>query len=342
MLTISQNKNVNLIQDKKSVDWLVNNTTVSVFDPVEFNGYQRQIDEKHCDRIIKYLEKEFILPTSIICATDTKYKENNSLRIVDGQHRIQAFRIIKKNNTSRYNQIKNYEIPIIVMENIDEKIEIETFITINKTSKKVDTSLAYVLKNKLNNDIKSDDLSISKRDYLSVELARMLNIKEDKTNIWKDKILFEGNPRKTNQLISLNAFVKSTRSLLLSLENKKIIDLKWNSKDEVDECLNQICEIVEFIWKQVYIKWKDLFTENKQKLDILQGAIGYTSINKFLIYKIKNYKHEINIDNFKDICKIWIFDIKVEHLSWEPGEEFSKYTSESGYNIVAKYLIGKE
>ena len=37
-----------IIQTKKTVDWLVNNTSVNVFNPITFEGYQRSIDEKHC------------------------------------------------------------------------------------------------------------------------------------------------------------------------------------------------------------------------------------------------------------------------------------------------------
>ena len=55
-----------IIQTKKTVDWLINNTRVKVFNPMTFEGYQRNIDEKHCDQIVSYLSEEFFLPTSII------------------------------------------------------------------------------------------------------------------------------------------------------------------------------------------------------------------------------------------------------------------------------------
>lgn len=53
----------NIIQTKKTVDWLVDHTKVNVFDPMTFQGYQRSIDKKHCDKIVAYLSKEFFLPT---------------------------------------------------------------------------------------------------------------------------------------------------------------------------------------------------------------------------------------------------------------------------------------
>ena len=151
MIPISQDTNIKLIGTKKSVGWLANNTEVSVFDPISFKGYQRQIDERHCERIVKFLENDFFLPTPIICAIDTEFSDTTSpLRVVDGQHRIYALKMIKRDNYKRYNEIENLEIPVIVMAGVDEKLEIETFININKTAKKVDTSLALVLRNKIN------------------------------------------------------------------------------------------------------------------------------------------------------------------------------------------------
>ena len=150
MINIFQNKELDLLQTKKTVDWLVSNTSVSVFSPINFKGYQRQIDEKHCMKIVEFLKRDFFMPTAIICATDHDFTDTSKLRIVDGQHRVNAFKILKESEPQRYAQIKAYEIPVIVMANVNENIEIDTFITINKTSKKVDTSLALVLKNKMN------------------------------------------------------------------------------------------------------------------------------------------------------------------------------------------------
>ena len=139
----------NIIQTRKTVDWLVNHTRVNVFNPMTFEGYQRSIDKKHCAKIVDYLSREFFLPTSIICASRKEYTEDAQLYIVDGQHRVEALRLLREEYPARYKQVKDYELSVIVLEKAEEEVEIDTFITINKTSKKVDTSLAYVLKNRI-------------------------------------------------------------------------------------------------------------------------------------------------------------------------------------------------
>ena len=62
-----------LVQTTKTVDWLVNNTHVFVFDPVEFKGYQRDININHCSKIVKFLQNNFYLPNRANKHNRTKY-----------------------------------------------------------------------------------------------------------------------------------------------------------------------------------------------------------------------------------------------------------------------------
>lgn len=338
MINIFQNKELDLLQTKKTVDWLVNNTSVSVFSPINFKGYQRQIDEKHCMKIVEFLKRDFFMPTAIICATDHDFTDTSKLRIVDGQHRVNAFKILKESESQRYAQIKAYEIPVIVMANVNENIEIDTFITINKTSKKVDTSLTLVLKNKMNKYSTSEDLTMPKAEYIAVELAQRLNYTEESNNIWLDKILFEGNPKNTSQLISLNAFVKSTRVLLNYMARKHLISLDWNNQKEITDCIDKCYKIITAVWFILQNKWPDLFHSDLEKRRIIQGAIGYTSINKTLIELLSR-------TSFTDEYSfIYEFEIQIKQMAidsdkWLPGGIFSKYSSESGYSIVARELL---
>ena len=337
MIKINQNKPLDLIQTKKTVDWLVSNTSVSVFDPITFKGYQRKIDSNHSMRIVEYLKRDFFMPTSIICATDEEYCEKGKLRVVDGQHRINAFKIIKNEDPIRYSQIKEYEVPIIVMAKVDENTEIDTFITINKTSKKVDTSLALVLKNKQNKYNSSEDLTMSKAEYIAVELAQMLNFKNDINNIWYDKILFEGSPKKTLQLISLNAFVKSTRVLLNHMARKKLISLNWTTNKEIQTCLDDCYGFILSVWSVLQKKWPELFNSELENRRIIQGAIGYSSINKVII-------ELLNLQNGNEYEFMREFENRIKHADivsnkWLPGGIYSKYSSESGYRIVCQELL---
>lgn len=345
MQRLIQGSNVELIQTKKTVEWLINHTTVSVFDPITFEGYQRKIDEKHCAKIVKYLEHDFVLPTSIICARDAFSNVEASLRIVDGQHRIKAFELLRDRNLVRYDQIKDYEVSVIIMVGADEAYEIDTFITINKTSKRVDTSLAYVLKNKLNISRNSDDLSISKLDYISVELAQ--RVSEGAGNdLWKNRISYTGAPKNDIEFISLNAFVRATRRVVGHLSRKKIVDISWETEESVSMCLNDIELIFNAIWESVYLKWPGLFNTDFESRKIIQGSIGYSSICKFIAAKIKGLDEE-EINNIseqnrpifiRNKIKNWIESINIDEQLWMPGNRFAKSTSESGFSVIAQEL----
>lgn len=330
-----------IIQTKKTVDWLVHNTQVKVFNPITFEGYQRSIDETHCEKIVSYLSKNFFLPTSIICASREIYSPEQKLYIVDGQHRVHAFGLLKQRNPERYEQIRNNEISVIVLEQVEEDVEIDTFITINKTSKKVDTSLAYVLKNKINYNRASRDIGISKREYLSVELASFLNAPSNNTDdFWEGRISFEGIPTKqSSQLISLNAFVKSMRAFLGCLEKYKIIRLNWDNQNELNECIRAIEHITNSVWYEVRNKWPELFDSDLEKRRIIQGSIGFSSINRFLIQCLKKQNTDMSIDLFIDQVAIWIRSVHYSSRVWLPGEAFSKYSSEAGFSIIAQELM---
>lgn len=330
----------NIIQTKKTVDWLIDHTKVNVFDPMTFQGYQRSIDRKHCEKIVAYLSKEFFLPTSIICASRNEYTEDEPLYIVDGQHRVEALRLLREDNPNRYRLIKDYELSVIVLEKAEEEIEIDTFITINKTSKKVDTSLAYVLKNRINYDRASKDISISKREYLSVELATALNASSPKkSELWENKILFEGSARQTPQLISLNAFVMSMRSLLYYLQQRRVIPQDWNNREELNLCIEDLCSITDAIWLVVRNKWPDLFDSDIEKRRIIQGSIGFSSLNKYLIQNLKQKDTNMNVSEFMEQAALWIQAIQFPSTDWLPGGRFSKYSSGAGFSIIAQELM---
>lgn len=337
MVKIYQDKKYTIIQDKKTVDWLVNNSYVYEFDPIKFVGYQREIEENHCKKMIKYIEENnFFFPTSIICACDDPYDKNLKLRIVDGQHRIHAFRMLK--NSETYQAIADKEIPIIVLEKIELPDEIKTFININKKGKKVDTSLATVLNHSI---VDKDDINKkrAKIEYISVEVARELSV--EKEGIWENQICFEGNAKKHNQLISINAFVRSTNFLLLALTDANIISINWANKDELNKIKQDALEIIRSIWDCVVKKWPELFNKTIGMNSVIQGPIGYSSINKFIVFYLKE-NPITSKDVFLSNIRIWFDKISRKYDKWISDDKiigYSSYSSEAGYTIIAKDLI---
>ena len=327
----------NIVVTTRTIEWLTQNTDVCVFDPVSFNGYQRQIDEKHCEKIVTYLKSSSFLPSAIICACDV-YSDEGRLRIVDGQHRVYAFKMLRRDLAARYSEIRQMEIPVVVLVGVPLTTEIQTFITINKTSKKVDTSLAYVLKNKLSKD--GDDMVMPRAEYISVEVAQKLN-DDDGNTMWANRVLYEGNIKKSNCYISLNAFVRATRILVNTLNQIGYISLAWSTetkKEFVDETANRTCDLIRNIWYNVYFKWPEMKEKASfEDRQILQGSIGYTAITRTLVKLIK--EKGIGAGEVESFVKKTILSFTVPYEQWTKNGTFSKYSSESGYRFVSDTLI---
>ncbi|QUN11950.1 DGQHR domain-containing protein [Clostridium sp. C1] len=338
MKIINQKCNCKIIQDSKTVNWLVENTHVRTFNTLNFTGYQRKVNENHVLKIVDYLIKnDFYMPTSIICSSDKEVKEDTQLSIVDGQHRIEAFKRLKEIDEKKYQEIEDFELSVIILEKPSEELEVDTFITINKTSRKVDTSLAYILKNKINRRKKcSDDLTIAKKEFLAVELATDINI--DKNTLWYNKILLEGNPTHSScETISLNSFVRSVRVFVSYLNKYNIIDLNWKNETELEEIKSNLKFIFLELWNVIQSKWPKLFNSNN---NIIQGNIGVSSLNKYIIMQMKGLEsNSYSIEEFNSLVKKWIVNLNVDETPWLKGNEFSIFSSESGCNIIAKNLL---
>ena len=325
-----------LVLTTKTIGWLAQNTTVSEFDPVAFTGYQRKIDEKHCLKIVSYLKTSCFLPSAIICACDD-FSDQAQLRIVDGQHRVHAFKMLANQDPARYAAITDMAIPVVVMVNVPQEVEINTFITINKTSKKVDTSLAYVLKNKLSKG--EGDMVMPRAEYIAVEVAVKLNESED-NKLWSNRILYEGAIKNSNCYISLNAFVRATRVLVNTLNQMGFIDLRWNAQtkqEEVEQITIKTKELIQDIWETVYIRWPELIDASFEEKQVLQGSIGYTAITKTLVKMIK--EEGILGDKIKSFIKNTILSFGVSYQQWTKKGTFSSYSSEAGYRLVSDSLI---
>lgn len=324
----------NIVSTCKTVEWLIEKTHVSTFDPISFAGYQRQVDKKHCLKIVDYLKKGFWMPGSIICACDN-YSDDSDLRIVDGQHRVAAFRELRERDTTRYNQIKDMQVSVIVLVDVPQEVEIDTFITINKTSKKVDTSLAYVLKNKISG--RSTDMVMSRTEYIAVECARVLNDNESYYN-WNNRILYEGSIKQSHMYISLNSFVRATRVLINYLNKAGVVSLDWSNNDDVSRTSIEIADLIDFIWRTVYTKWPDVYEKGPEARFIIQGSLGYTAIIRTLVKLMKEESFASMVD-VRAFFSFVILNFGVQPSLWFPGELFSKFSSEAGYKYVSDELI---
>lgn len=346
MIELNQQIGCKLIVTAQTVEWLIDHARPNVFcfdSEGKIKGYQREINNDHVDKIISYIEEKskqglFYFPSNIICSKpsyDNDLKDGE-LYVVDGQHRIRAFELIRSRDPSLFDKIRRFQLPVLILDGVDEDNEISTFITINKKNKKVDTSLALILQNKIRN-IYSDS-SAAKVDYLAVWLAQELNEKDEW--IWRSQIAFEGSAKEKNRLLSLNAFVKATRRMIRCLEKIELISLDFSDKHNLEEAKRITKKTYSLIWKSVSKKWAELFEDNQWLNTVIVGPIGVTSILKYIAAQLGN--SVVDESQLEKLINQNITRIDLPVDIWRKRGLFSKYTSESGYSKIVKCLQNNE
>lgn len=170
------------------------------------SGIQRDDDKKRVKDIENYLQKpEAIIPTPIIVSAfrDTVRIENNSLEIseaselighiLDGQHRVLGLRALAAREPL---QLKQIELLIVFVFEIDIYSEATIFSTINSNQKQVSKSLIY--------DLFSLDPNRSK-PRVCHEIVKSLN--DDYESPFYRKIKILGKKIEDTETLSQAAFI---------------------------------------------------------------------------------------------------------------------------------------
>ena len=212
---------------KLTTEELLANYAISSYDSEKETGYQRPPVEAHYKKIARYLadsDSDQILPMSIIAAAtkqDITYENHiltisGRLRIVDGQHRIKAIEYLRDTKEAKYqDKYKElsacYEFPIILLmaEEIDSALEIDTFININSKGKRINTNLAKELREKkMQAELGKHEVLLTADSYdnLATQAAKLLA--HDAASMWYDRIQM-GDELGFQKLVSIGTFAKS-------------------------------------------------------------------------------------------------------------------------------------
>lgn len=331
-----------------TISSLLDNYFIDYYVPGENpTGYQRPIANSHVKKIVNYLLKasEPIFTTPIIGAinkNDIREENNyiqifNKLSIVDGQHRLEAFKQILSSHNGFYEeQYGNYEIPVIIIPSDDSKIlEIETFVNINNKNKKVDTNLALQLLEQIRQirqpEIYEDTFKFSnldpekKQDIISAISKHICDgLNKNMKGIWYDKIKL-GDSNTRNRIISINMFMTSLNSIV-----QYYIQGKYPNEFKVDIISQELEDLVNNSWEIILKKWREAFDV---KYYNIQKGIGVWSLHNILSDCIKeDYNDALN--KFREVIE----RSNVETDDWALGGRFSPYNSKSGFKEIESII----
>lgn len=343
-----------------STEELLSNYTISNYDSVKETGYQRPPVESHYKKIAGYLADAGsgqILPMAIIAAAtqkDISYQENvlsikGRLRIVDGQHRIKAIEYLRDTENSRYKDkykelASHYEFPVILLisDEIDSALEIDTFININSKGKRVSINLAKELREKkMQADLEKHDVELTRDSYENLATQAVKRLAHDTDSMWHDRIQM-GDELGLQKPVSIGTFARSLKKITMRVADRVVAGKKVISEEEAEKTADLTRGAVEELWKTVRKRWPECFEEPK-RYNLLRG-FGVSVIHRLFDSCIREKQFSDPEEMLEDAQKTFakcLDKTDVEAEEWIIGGTFTGFSSEQGYGIIVNILKGE-
>lgn len=329
----------------------------------EDRGYQRGLSESSVDKIKDFILRETmhpILPTALLASSreELEFKEINKLGlgeleitdklyIIDGQHRFEAWKSLLK-DPILYEEWQDFEIPVVIISGlkltgiIPKPIkEMEQFYIINSRQKKIKTDLAQRLLLNFAKQEETKGLIAPKDFWVSYAVVITDALNEQRDNIWKGKIVIEGDSQdlKKTKIINQNSFVSSLKPFFTGVE------LVFNiPKIKPDECIDFL---VEF-WNIVAAVYP-LIIDNPHDYSLMK-TVGVFALHIFLnnvtkrnggLQNKNKILREVRTallsasDDIKGNYKTDFWRSKVPTSIKERGRYAGGYSSGAGHNRLA-------
>lgn len=251
-------------------------------DPIK--GFQRLLSSKRAKDIANYLDIENgVIPSALVLSAQTNadisYDEKNgklsfkkvkdSLLVIDGQHRL--FGLMEANN--------DYDIPVIIFNELTTNNEVKLFIDINTTQKGVPTALILDIKNQAGTETKIE------------ERQRKLFDKLNKDSVLAGYLL--PNESKAGK-ISRTVFNSSTLAIF---ENGPVSDL---GDEAIFKTVQNYLEAIDILFKQTGNP------DARINKSVLFKAVFYifNEVCEKCLIKYKNVKVESLTDYLYPITKL--------------------------------------
>ena len=194
-------------------------------------GYQRAPEASRALKVAKYLKTDPkpLIPTAILLSyrgtltrvdehdgtVTVEIPEGENLWTIDGQHRLFGFE--KAINEMGIERLKDYRLPVVIIENPSISEEANQFRVINETMKKVRTDLArHILVMKISKEGSAARKAIREMgriwEPMSIEICKVLN--NDTASPWFGKIQMPNEKKAPEHIVRELSFSTSLKPLL--------------------------------------------------------------------------------------------------------------------------------
>lgn len=343
-------------------------------------GYQRTLNELHYIKIKNSIIKRkaddistLVSPTSIVIGIDRKrigelnlleiendlfkldFDESKELfRVIDGQHRLEGFKLALDSNP----ELIEYKFNVIIMiiEEGKKRVEVNMFSDINSKAKPLKMDLTLLAK--YNYDLLEQAENIDISEHIAIRIAYKLNEMDTGNNVWRNGIKIDINDPTSPGIVGFKSFFESVRPICInvdkilgkSLDSNSSYDIKIKYIDEVSELL--VSQVFSPFWVKVSNNWGKAFKESKYHhnydyLNIIydtnyyiQKTMGVKALH--IILKECLEENDYNLTTaFMAINNIFN-KTSIDTTDWEVGGRFSGLSSESGFKKISRIIKGEE
>jgi len=330
-------------------------------------GYQRAPDPTRIGKIKNYLQGEVenpIFPTAILVSArqplkfrsyEGKNKDfgelivDQTLFVIDGQHRIEAFKDIadKDELSSLYGYI---EIPIIILSGFKYKEEVEQFFVINDRQKGVKADLAQRIYVEI---AKNDDGTRIVRENKKWQLPAVTVVDElnkDERSIWYRLIALPDDDKdiKKERVITQNSFIKSLQPFFIG-QFKHWEYASGEKKSNGHKIVEDCKKLIDSYWKMVETVYPDAFDDKKNYA--LFKTTGVFSLHTLLAMCLSDHpelKQDEIIKKLKGLLEVARDDNKLNINFWKvssgpaSGLSAGMYSNSAGHNRIALSILNKK
>lgn len=305
-----------------------------------YKGYQRQPEPTRTRLVAQYMKNESrpLLPTSVLLsyreklALDGDYielPEGAKAYIVDGQHRVYGVRrAIEEFGIER---LKDYELPVVILENLTPVDEANQFRIINETMKKVRTDLArrlLALKYSTGGSQGRTEVRMAGRlwEATAAEVVKILSADSDSP--WVGRIQPPNAKKSQDHIIRELSFTTSLKPVL----NQR----PYNSWPAA-----RIAEKLKFLW----LAFKDMMPEafaDPQGF-VIQKTPGVFSIHILsfsLLEELRlNGVTDPSVDDFKNIIADLGEFVETDYWRADNADGAAMAGSMKGFSLIADDMI---
>ncbi|MBP8708160.1 MAG: DGQHR domain-containing protein [Caldisericia bacterium] len=325
-------------------------------------GYQRPLNTNNIQKIKNYILDETphpLFPTSVVVNSRTpiNFNEiNNSygeleisttLFVIDGQHRIEAFKELMKEPELR-GLYGNFEIPIVILSGFKYINELEQFFVINSRQTRIKFDLAQRMYMEMMKADSSTKLVPESKRWQTIAGKAVDILNENPKTVWYGKIQLPDDSKDIikTRIISQNSFISSLKPFFSG--GKRVWNFNATPERNHHKILEELVELLTKFWDMIGEVYPQI-VHNPKKYTLLK-TVGVYSLHIFLADVIAD-SQVFNIDLIIENAKKKLLKAKEEYgfteVFWEIGtrnendrtRRASGFSNAAGHNRIASALF---